>query len=225
MEKEERGQMVISEEELNEFRAFQAEKERKRREEARRQQRQDYAALVDEEIAVSIPELRALSEQIKTVKQTILGNFRSVLDMKADLFGVRENGQFSHTFTNSDSNMRIIIGMNTVDSYRDTVEEGIQLVKSYIEGLATDEKSKSLVNAILRLLSRDGQGNLKASRVLQLRKMAQDSGNEKFMEGVSIIEESYQPTETRCYIRAQYRDKDTGNAWRGIPLGITDVDI
>ena len=97
-------------------------------------------------------------------------------------------------------------------------------MRGYIESLATDEKSKALVSAVLRLLSRDGQGNLKASRVLQLRKMAEDSGDEQFLEGVRIIEESYQPSETRRYIRAQRKDSKTG-AWVNIPLGITDVDL
>lgn len=111
-----------------------------------------------------------------------------------------------------------------MDGYRDTVENGIAMVRSYIESLATDDKTQSLVAAVLRLLSRDGQGNLKASRVLQLRKMAEDSGDDRFLEGVKIIEESYQPSITRRYIRAQRKDPKTG-AWRNIPLGITDVDL
>ena len=96
------------------------------------------------------------------------------------------------------------------------------MVKAYIESQAKDDATKALVNAVLRLLSRDGQGNIKASRVLQLRKMAEDSGDERFLEGVRIIEESYQPTISKKYIRAQYKD-DKG-AWCYIPLSMTDVD-
>ncbi len=221
----EQTQVTMTAEELAKWQAFQ-EAEKKKEEAARRkQQRENYAQMVDEELATAIPELRALSEQIKTVKDTIFGNFKAVLDMKAETIGVKENGQFSHTFTNSDSTLRITLGVNTVDGYRDTVEDGIAMVRGYIEGLATDEKSKALVSAVLRLLSRDAQGNLKASRVLQLRKMAEESNDERFLEGVKIIEESYQPTETRRYIRAQYRDNTTANGWRNIPLSITDVDI
>lgn len=113
-------------------------------------------------------------------------------------------------------------GVNSIDGYRDTVEDGIAMVKGYIESLAKDDATKSLVNAVLRLLSRDGQGNIKASRVLQLRKMAEDSGDDTFLEGVRIIEEAYQPTVTKKYIRAEY--KDANGAWRIIPLGMTDVD-
>ena len=212
----------MSAEERKEYEAFKAEREKKRREEERKQQRQEYAALVDEEIATTIPMLRDVSEQLKAVKNTIYENFETILKMKAEIIPTVRDAQASHTFTNSDGTLRIILGVNCIDGYRDTVEDGVAMVKEYIESLARDEATKSLVNAVLRLLSRDGQGNIKASRVLQLRKMAEDSGDERFLEGVRIIEESYQPTVSKRYIRAQYKD-DKG-AWCYIPLGMTDVD-
>lgn len=209
-------------EERKEFEAFKAEREKKRREEERKQQRQEYATLVDEEIATTIPMLREVSEQLKIVKDTIYGNFEAILKMKSEIIPTARDDQASHTFTNSDGTLRIILGVNCIDGYRDTVEDGVAMVKEYIESQAKDDATKALVNAVLRLLSRDGQGNIKASRVLQLRKMAEDSGDERFLEGVRIIEESYQPTISKRYIRAQYKN-DKG-AWCYIPLGMTDVD-
>ena len=209
-------------EERQEFEAYRAEKEKKRLEAERRQQRADYAGLVDDEVRTTIPQLRELSEQIKAVKETVFGNFGAILKMKSEVLGLTRDDQRSHTFTTSDSRLRLTLGVNCIDGYRDTVEDGIAMVTAYIESLAVDATSKSLVNAVLRLLSRDGQGNIKASRVLQLRKMAEDSGDDRFLEGVRIIEEAYQPTVTKRYIRAEYKD-DKG-AWRYIPLGMTDVD-
>ena len=144
--------------------------------------------------------------------------------MKAEVVGFKEDGQWSHTFTNQESTMRLTLGVNTVDGWGDMVTAGIAMVRKYIESLATDAKTKTLVQTVLRLLSTDKQGNLNASRVLQLQKLADESDDDQFKEGVKIIRESYQPTATRRYIRAQYRDKGTG-AWRNIPLGITDVDL
>lgn len=217
-------QVTMSAAERAEWEAFKAEKAKKEAAEQRKQQRETYAQMVDDELEQAIPELLNLSGDIKAVKDTVFGNFAAIIEMKAELFGTKDGGQYSHTFTNSDSTLRLTLGVNTVDGYRDTVEDGIAMVRGYIESLATDDKSKALVSAVLRLLSRDGQGNLKASRVLQLRKMAEESGDVRFLEGVRIIEESYQPSETRRYIRAQYKDTTTGG-WRNIPLGITDVDL
>ncbi len=42
--------------------------------------------------------------------------------------------------------------------------------------------------------------------MLQLRRMAEDSGDERFLEGVRTIEEAYQPTVSKKFIRAQYKD-------------------
>ena len=112
--------------------------------------------------------------------------------------------------------------MNTVDGYRDTVEDGITMVQQYIQSLAVDDNSRALVKTVLRLLSRDQQGNIKASRVLQLRRMAEETGNDQFIEGVRIIEESYQPATTKQYIRAEWKDEK--GIWRNVPLSVTDVE-
>lgn len=215
-------QVQMTAEERQRYEAWKAEDEKKQAAAERKRQREEYATMVDDEINTALPQLRELSEAIRTVKDTVFGNFDAILKMKAEILGLTKDDQRSHTFTNSDSTLRITLGVNCIDGYRDTVEDGIAMVKAYIESLATDDKSKVLVSAVLRLLSRDGQGNLKASRVLQLRKMAEESGDERFIEGVRIIEESYQPTVTKRYIRAEY--KDSKNAWRYIPLDMTAVD-
>lgn len=215
-------QVQMTAEERKRYEAWKAEDEKKQAAAERKRQREEYATMVDDEVNTTIPQLRELSETIRTVKDTVFGNFDTILKMKAEILGLTKDDQRSHTFTNRDSTLRITLGVNCIDGYRDTVEDGIAMVKAYIESLAKDEATKSLVNAVLRLLSRDGQGNIKASRVLQLRKMAEDSGDERFIEGVRIIEESYQPTITKRYIRAEY--KDSKGAWRYIPLDMTAVD-
>lgn len=221
MDETKKQTVEMTAEDAAQFAAFKAEQEKRARQQQRKENRAMYAQLVDEQVALAIPELMSLSEQIKTVKNTVFGNFKSVLDIKADVMSLtKEGGQHSHTFTTSDGNMRITLGSNTIDAYRDTVEDGIAMVRSYIESLAKDDNSRALVNAVMRLLARDQKGTLKASRVLQLRKMADESGDETFQEGVRIIEESYQPTETKQYIRAEFKD-DKG--WHIIPLSVTDA--
>ena len=206
--------------ERQEFEAYKLAKEKKAAEAKRKSDREAYTALVDETIAAVMPELTNISEAIAQKKTAAAEAFRGALEMKAELFGVKDDQQ-SHTFTNSEGTMRITIGHYMLDNYRDTVNEGIAMVKTYIESQARDEASRALVKAILRLLSRDEAGNLKASRVLQLQKMAEETGDERFIEGVRIIQESYQPTPSKDYIRAAVRDES--GAWVAIPLSMTDV--
>ena len=207
-------------EERQEFDAYKLAKEKKAAEAKRKPDREAYTAWGDETIAAVMPELTNISEAIAQKKTAAAEAFRGALEMKAELFGVKDDQQ-SHTFTNSEGTMRITIGHYMLDNYRDTVNEGIAMVKTYIESQARDDASRALVKAILRLLSRDEAGNLKASRVLQLQKMAEETGDERFIEGVRIIQESYQPTPSKDYIRAAVRDES--GAWVAIPLSMTDV--
>ena len=222
METKDKVKVEMTKEQAEAFAAFQAQQKKEAEAKQRKEDRETYAKIVDEEIAAAIPELRALSDRIKAVKAKVYGSFAQVLDMKANVLRITKDTQRTHTFTHSNGKMRLTLGCNCIDGYRDTVEDGIAMVKDYIQSLATDEKTQTLVKAIMRLLSRDGMGNLKASRVLQLRKMADESRDDKFKEGVQIIEEAYQPPMTRQFIRAEWKDEK--GQWHIIPLSVTDAD-
>ena len=217
----EKESVLMTEEEKREFEAFRQAKAKKEAEEQARRDRATYNRMVDDEIARSIPVLLDISDRIKTSKQRVMDNFKTILEMKYDLFRTKvKDDQKSHTFTNSEGDKRITLGVYVTDGYRDTVEDGIAIVKEYIEGLAKDEKTKALVSMVLRLLSRDAKGTLKASRIVQLRKVAEETGDERFLEGVRIIEESYQPEVSKQFIRAEV--KDVNGMWRSVPLGMTE---
>ena len=221
MSEENRQTVVMTAEEKAEFEAFQQAKAKKAAEEKAKADREMYKQMVDEEIERSIPVLLGISEEIKESKQKVLDNFKTILEMKSDLFKTKvRDDQRSHTFTNSKGDKRITLGVYVTDGYRDTVEDGIAIVKEYIASLANDEKTQALVNMVFRLLSRDAKGTLKASRIVQLRKVAEDTGDARFLEGVRIIEESYQPEVSKQFIRAEVKDKN--GMWKPIPLGMTE---
>ena len=213
--------VVMTAEEKAEFEAFQAANAKKAAEEKARADREQYRQLVDDEIERSIPVLEEISGRIKESKQRVMDNFKTILEMKGDLFKTKlKEDQRSHTFTNSKGNKRNTLGVYVTDGDRDTVEDGIAIVKEYIESLAKDDKTRSLVSMVLRLLARDAKGTLKASRIVQLRKVAMETGDDRFMEGVRIIEESYQPEVSKQFIRAEIKNEN--GMWKPIPLGMTE---
>ena len=57
--------------------------------------------------------------------------------------------------------------------------------------------------------------------MLQLRRLAEETKDERFIEGVRIIEESYQPSPSKDYIRAAVRSKS--GVWESVPLSMTEV--
>lgn len=197
----------------------------KAQEEAEKRQREadisTYKALVSQTVEDNFPILQAVSSELAAQKRSIRNAFATVVDLKSSLYGVKD-GQRSHQFINSEGTRRITIGFNVIDNYDDTVDAGIAKVKEYISSLARDEQSKILVETVLKLLSKDSKGTLKASRVLQLQQMAEKSENADFIEGVHIIRDAYRPIESKSYVRAEYKS-DSG-AWVSVPLGMTEAD-
>lgn len=215
--------ITITQEELELLNRAKLEKLAKEQKERQQRERESYRELVDDVINVSIPELLGVSQALKDQKDEVYKRFATVIEMKDELFGLKDGGQRSHTFTNSSSTARIKIGAHALDNYDDTAESGIEMVREYIASLAgDDDKTRSLVDIVLRLLQRDNKsGQLKASRVLQLDRIATESGNERFMQGVTLIKEAYRPIDSKRYVQAEIKDEK--GAWVTIPLGMTEA--
>ena len=207
-------------EEKAEFEAFKERKAADARKLQEKENRDAYKQLVDETINNLFPGLQELSNQLAARKTEVYDSFHGALTMKSELYKVSPE-QRSNTFTNTECTRRIILGQHSIDAYDDTVNEGIAKVKQFIGSLAKDSESRMLVEAIMKLLSRDQKGNLKASRVMQLRKMANDSGNGEFLDGVRIIEESYRPEVSKYYVRAEFKNEQ--GEWVNVPLGMTEA--
>lgn len=186
----------------------------------KKEEQQTYKDLVDETVRNSFPQLIGISEKLAKNKASVRDAFRKAIELKQEIYGVKDTQQ-SHTFTDSQGQLKIMIGVYTIDNYDDTVDVGIQMVRECIVELGKDEDSKILIDTILKLLSKDKKGTLKPSRVIQLEQLALKLGNERMIEGVSIIKEAYQPIESKSYIRAEYKDEK--GEWINVPLGMTEA--
>lgn len=210
----------MTSEERQEFEAFRLAKLKKEAEVKARSDREAYKQLVEDSINEAFPRLWAVSESLVAEKKEILELFKSAIEMKESVFGVKSD-QLSHTFTNAAGTRRITIGYYTSDGWRDTVNEGITMVTTAMQSLAKDKESEMLVKGVMRLLSKDSKGSLKASRVLQLKQMAEESGIQGFIKGVEVIQESYQPVTSKLFMRCDFRNDD--EAWQPMPLGMTEA--
>lgn len=214
-------QVTMTPEERAEYEEFRAAKAREREEAARKAQREEYARLVDDEVEAAVAQLEELSEQMATIKKTIFENFDTIIKMKREVMSLcKPEGQYTHTFTSSDSRCRITLGNRMVDDYRDTVEDGIAMVKDYITSLAKDEDSAQLVGLIMSLLERNKSGALQPSRVIRLRQLADKRQDPRLLEGVKIIEDSYQPYASSTFVQAEIKG---ATGWVTIPLNISAV--
>ena len=220
-------QVEMTAEEFAAYQAFKAEQAKKEAEARIEALRGSYADMAEAFINKTIKKLTPLSESIKKKKAEVLEEFSALQRLKSELLNIDgKEMPKSHTFTNKAGNKRVTVGVYETDNYDDTVEEGIAIVKGYIESLAQDERLQQLVKMVMSLLARSATGALKASRVVRLHKLADESGDPRFIEGVRIIEAAYRPAISRTYIRCEVRSIDPETQvikdWEALPLGMTE---
>ena len=187
--------------------------ELQRREQVQNENRQAYKALVNESIPQIIGKLQTYSEQMAEVKLHTFEALKILLDTKNEVYEVKGDQQ-SHTIT---------YGFRVIDNWDDTANAGIEKVGHFISSLAKDDDSARLVNVINRLLKKDAKGNLKASRVLELTKLAQEFNSPAFTDAVNIIAQAYRPQRSAFYIEANTIDEQGKKC--NIPLSLSSVDF
>lgn len=192
----------------------------KAEEEGEKEKRNEYKQLVKETVSRNFKEIKKISESLSEVKKVVFEDFSTILNMKAELYGIRENQQ-SHTFT-TDDGLTIIIGHRIIDTFDDTVHTGIAKVRQYIQNVASGEK-KEVEMMLDLLLKKDKNGNMKANRVLELKKIAEKVNDYDFLDGVKIIEAAYKPAKSSTFIEAYYKDEHGKKV--AIPLSISSVDM
>ena len=225
--KPETQSVEMTAEEFAAFQAFKADQAKKDAEARIEALRTSYAKMSEDFIKRTIKKLKPVSNDIRNKKAEVLEEFSALQKLKAELLDIDgKDMPKSHTFTNEAGDARITIGVYETDAYDDTVEEGIAIVKEYIQGLAKDETSSQLVKMVMSLLARNANGALKASRITRLMKLAEESGNDRFIEGVKIIQAAYRPAVSRTYIRCEVRNIDPETQvikdWEALPLGMTE---
>ena len=197
-----------------------ASEEIKRRENAKLAMRDTYKELVESLVPGLVDGLVEISESMRETKANVFHQFRDIIRMKGEAYGIQE-GQQSHTFT-STCGKSITIGFRMVDHWDDTYSAGVAKVDKVIESMSKDENSALLVQGIFRLLKKDSKGNLNQSKILDLKAMADGSGNEEFIDGVNIILAAHKKVQSNWFIEAYHTP---GGTKQNIPLALSSVEF
>ncbi|MCX4301703.1 MAG: DUF3164 family protein [Alistipes sp.] len=194
-------------------------------ERAEKQKREDdimaYKDSVDEFCRGKFARLQALSEEMRRAKEEVFGDAERLIELKEELFRTKSD-RHSNQFTTSDGGITVALGYRTNDGWDDTVNAGVDKVKTFIRSLAKDDDSAALTEMVMNLLAKDRKGNLKASRVLQLREIARKSGYPELIEATDIIQSAYRPVDTCQFISVSYKD-DKG-VKHALPLSLAAME-
>lgn len=193
---------------------------------AKEEQEAHYKKLVDETIEKAVESVGALNTKMTIAKKQIFDDFDTVIELKNELYNGQKwlkSDRVTNTFTNQEGTKRITIGYHTNDNYLDTYTEGVKMVEEYISSLATDENGQTLADMVKVLLSERGKGGqLKAQNVLRLQRMANDSKNETFIEGMRIISDAYSPTKSKQFVKVEIKGEQ--NEWLTVSTNMTDCE-
>lgn len=193
---------------------------------AKEEQEAHYKQLVDETIEKAVESVGELNIKMTIAKKQIFNDFDTVIALKNELYTGQKwlkTDRVTNTFTNQEGNKRVTVGYHTNDNYLDTYTEGVKLVEEYISSLATDENGQKLADMVKVLLSERGKGGqLKAQNVLRLQRMANDSKNETFIEGMRIISDAYSPTKSKQFVKVEIKGEH--NEWVTVSTNMTDCE-
>lgn len=206
----------LTEKEKAELRA-KLEAEDKAKKQKQQEDRETYKTLTDKFVTTNIKKLQNLSSQMMQVKQEVFRDADLLINMKDELFKTKVDRR-SNTFTTQDGLMSITLGNRVNEGWDDTVNAGIAKVKDYLASLAKDDDTAALVETVMGLLAKDRKGNLKASKVLELEKLAQKKQDEMFLDGIAIIRAAYRPEPSCQFIEVTLKDEN-GNEIK-LPLSL-----
>ena len=182
-------------------------------------ERESYKMIANTTVGEQFLKLEQLSSMLSIAKADVYRQFAAIIELKQELYGAK-SGQMSHTFTD-DQGRSITIGWRQVDEFDDTLDMGIALINDDISTLAVDDNSANLVEIINKLLKKDAKGNLKPNRILDLRNLAEKTGNEQLTRGVEIILAAYKPSRSVIFVEAD--TKTPQGAKQSVALSITSA--
>ena len=193
--------------------------EEDRQEALRKQEQKDaYMQMKDQFLERNLEKLKALSDQMQALKKEIFDDAETLIKLKDELFNTKTDRQ-SNTFSHESGKYSISLGNRINEGWDDTCEQGIEKVKEFLQTLAKDDNSAALVETIMRLIAKNNKGMLKASKVLELEKLANKIQSAELTEGLNIIKNSYRPKPTCQFISVTMKD-DNGND-KQLPLSLS----
>lgn len=194
-------------------------------ERAEKQKRQEdidaYKQSVDDFVRSTFERMKRVSELMRSEKDSVFTAAETLISLKDELYNTKTD-RHSNSFTSADGMVSITLGKRTNDGWDDTVNVGVQKVTDFFKSMARDEEMAALAEMVMSLLSRDKKGNLKASRVLQLREVARKSGYQELIDAADIIQAAYSPVETVEFISVQYKDEN--GIKRVLPLSLASME-
>ena len=134
--------------------------------------------------------------------EKLWNGYKSIKELKADVYGTKINEQDSHTSTLEDGSASITIGWNVSIGFDGTESAGVEKIKEFISSLSTDdENNKKLSAAVNTFLKPNAKtGMLNPAKIIELSKLKSEFNDERFNDGLDIIFNAQQRRQNSMYV-------------------------
>jgi hypothetical protein len=134
--------------------------------------------------------------------EKLWNDYKPLQELKAQVYGVKTNGQDSHTSTLEDGTASITIGYNVTIGFDGTESAGVEKIKEFINSLSNDEENvKKLSAAVNTFLKPNAKtGMLNPAKIIELSKLRSEFNDSRFDEGLEIIMNAQQRRQNSMYL-------------------------
>ena len=134
--------------------------------------------------------------------EKLWNGYKSIKELKADVYGTKINEQDTHTSTLEDGSASITIGWNVSIGFDGTESAGVEKIKEFISSLSTDdENNKKLSAAVNTFLKPNAKtGMLNPAKIIELSKLKSEFNDERFNDGLDIIFNAQQRRQNSMYV-------------------------
>lgn len=193
------------------------EKERK----AREKEQLAYVTNRDENIESIIQEALQLNELVKAFKDKVAHVMELQAEKLTEYGKIRKNSKGGFSITNTQGAKRVVRRRDTEPTWDERGDKGVLMLKDFL-GDVVKKRDIKMYEILMSFLERNQNGDLEYSRVMDLLKHEGKWNDERWVEGLHLVKESYSNVMKGYGYQFVHRPKE-GDKWQNINLSFSSI--
>lgn len=189
------------------------------KEQQRQAERQAYETKRDAFVKRVIGEAVSYHGLLKVFKADLVQSFEEFEKQLNEYGEIRSNSKGGFSITSSDGKHRVRRIRATAPEWDERSKKGEALIIEFLQEQITDTKIHKLV---MSFLQRNEKGELEYSRVMNLLNMKADFDDPRWVEGLELMQESYNITLRAFQFEFQVKD-DISGKWQRLEMNFSSI--
>jgi hypothetical protein len=160
----------------------------------------------------------AYNEIMRDFKNNLHKEFVKWEERLNEYGGIRSNSKGGFSLVSADGQKKVTRIRATKPEWDERSKKGEALIIAFLSDKIKDEKIHKLV---MSFLERNEQGELEYARVMNLLNMKSDFDDERWLEGLTLMQESYS-LNLRAY-NYLFKQLDETGKWRNVDINFSSI--